>query len=277
MKSLFEFDILVNHTFYRSWHILEYIEKHPDMSSLDREAIKATIMDALVYDGAIDPSLECLDLDNLCISDSGYMYEEHPNVSGIPMWLKEKMRHKCVRISAGIPVGMYVARPAAYPGAYCVYDPNTAVSSLFDDFSFYEVKYNSPTRGVRIEKSRPLVEVPLNGELYLVDILTKRVFKSSWFREQFDMEVLDSNSPKKFNREQRKIYSEQTEDNVDIATYLSFTEFMRDMIPVQPNDAEFNYEKEQTKKNYPGEWDRYRQMEEEKDAFFADRKISGVL
>ena len=30
MKSLFEYDVLVNHTFYRSWHILEYIEKHPD-------------------------------------------------------------------------------------------------------------------------------------------------------------------------------------------------------------------------------------------------------
>lgn len=88
MKSLFEYDVLVNHTFYRSWHILEYIEKHPDMSELDREAIKATIMDALVYDGAIDPDWEYLDLDNLCISgdSAGYEYDLHPNVAGIPMW-----------------------------------------------------------------------------------------------------------------------------------------------------------------------------------------------
>lgn len=278
MKSLFEYDILVNHTFYRSWHILEYIEKHPDMSELDREAIKATIMDALVYDGAIDPDWEYLDLDNLCISGdpAGYEYDLHPNVAGIPMWLKEEMRHKCIKQSAGIPVAMYVARPAAYPGAYCVYDPNTCVSSLFKDFTFYEVKYISPTRGVKIDKSRPFVEVDLCGELYLVDILTKRVFKSSWFREQFEMEVIDSNSPKKFNREQRKIYKEQTEDNVDIATYLSVTEFMREMMPETEKDAEMNYEREQSKKNYPKEWERYRLMEAEKDAFFAGRKITGV-
>lgn len=74
MKSLFEYDVLVNHTFYRSWHILKYIEKHPDMSELDREAIKATIMDALVYDGAIDPDWEYLDLDNLCISGDAAGY-----------------------------------------------------------------------------------------------------------------------------------------------------------------------------------------------------------
>ena len=34
------------------------------MSELDREAISATIMDALVYDGAIDPEWEFLDLTN---------------------------------------------------------------------------------------------------------------------------------------------------------------------------------------------------------------------
>lgn len=278
MKSLFEYEVLVNDTFYRSWHVLEYIEKHPDMSELDREAIKATIMDALVYVGAIDVENEYLDLDNLCISGNpkGYKYDIHPNVSSIPMWLKEKMRHKCVTISAGIPVGMYVARPASYPGAYCVYDPNTAVSSLFDDFTFYEAKYVSPTRGVMIEESRPFVEVNLNGELYLVDILTKRVFKSSWFKETFNMEILGENSPKKFNKEQKKIYKEQTSDNVDIATYLSFTEMLRSMIPVGPGDAEFNYEREQTKKNYPEEWERYRIIEEEKDAFFASKKYTGV-
>ena len=180
MKSLYEYEVLVNDTFYRSWHVLEYIEQHPNMSELDKEAVKATIMDALVYAGAIDPDWEYLDLENCCISGdpAGYEYDIHPNVSSIPMWLKEEMRHKCVKISAGIPVAMYVARPASYPGAYCVYDPNTAVSSLFKDFTFYEAKYVSPTRGVKIEKSRPFVEVDINGELYLVDILTKRIFKT---------------------------------------------------------------------------------------------------
>ena len=27
MKSLYEYDVLVNDTFYRSWHVLEYLEK----------------------------------------------------------------------------------------------------------------------------------------------------------------------------------------------------------------------------------------------------------
>lgn len=279
MKSLFEYDILVNHTFYRGWHLLEYIEKHPNMSELDKEAIKATIMDALVYNGDIDPDWEYLDFSNLCINGdvNGYKYELHPNVSGIPMWLKEEMRHKCIRISAGIPVSMFVSRPASYPGAYCVYDPNTAVSSLFKDFSFYEVKYNSPTRGVRIEKSRPFVEVELNGELYLVDILTKRVFKSDWFKEEFDMEILSQNSLSKFTKKQEKIYKEQTQENVDLATYLSLTEFLRNMMPSVEKSAEFDYEKEVSKKTYPEEWNKYREMEAEKEAFFASKKITNLI
>jgi hypothetical protein len=278
MKSLYEYEVLVNDTFYRSWHVLEYIEQHPNMSELDKEAVKATIMDALVYAGAIDPDWEYLDLENCCISGdpAGYEYDIHPNVSSIPMWLKEEMRHKCVKISAGIPVAMYVARPASYPGAYCVYDPNTAVSSLFKDFTFYEAKYVSPTRGVKIEKSRPFVEVDINGELYLVDILTKRIFKTSWFKETYDLEIIDSNSPKKFNRGQREHYKEQTEDSVEIATYLCFTEMLRSMIPKSHKDAEFDYELEQARKNYPEEWEKYRIMEEERDAFFASRKITGV-
>lgn len=278
MKSLFEYEVLVNDTFYRSWHILEYIEKHPEMSDLDREAICASIMDALVYTNEINPDEDFLDLSNLCITNDAtkYKYEEHPNIMGIPMWLKEKMRHKCVQISGGIPISMLVARPASYPGAYCVYDPNTAVSSLFDDFTFYSVKYISPTRGVRIKDSRPFVEVDLNGELYLVDVLTKRVLRSSWFKDAYDMEILDSNTPKKFNREQKSFYKEQTSEKVDLATYLCFTETLRREMPKTPMDAEMDYERNQAIKNYPSEWERYKFIEEEKNAFFAGKHIIGV-
>ena len=135
---------------------------------------------------------------------------------------------------------------------------------LFKDFTFYEAKYVSPTRGVKIEKTRPFVEVDINGELYLVDILTKRIFKTSWFKENYDMEIIDSNSPSKFNRGQREHYKEQTEDSVEIATYLCFTEMLRSMIPKSQKDAEFDYELEQARKNYPEEWERYRLLEEEK-------------
>lgn len=47
-------------------------------------------------------------------------------------------------------------------------------------------------------------------------------------------------------------------------------------MPKVPKDAEMNYEREQSKKNYSEEWERYRLMEAEKDAFFAGRKITGV-
>lgn len=49
-------------------------------------------MDALVSKKEIDPSLEFLDFDNLCITNSKentYAYEKYPNISGIPLWMKE--------------------------------------------------------------------------------------------------------------------------------------------------------------------------------------------
>ena len=278
MKSLFEYDVLVNHTFYRSWHILEYIEKHPDMSELDREAIKATIMDALVYDGAIDPDWEYLDLDNLCISGdpAGYEYDIHPNVAGIPMWLKEEMRHKSIVQSASIPISMYLARPAAYPDAYCLYDPCYSLSYLFDEFTVYVAKYISPTRGTKTKNSRPFIEVDLNGELYLVDVLTKRIFKSSWFKETFQMEVIDQNSLSKFNRKQRKMYRDQGQESINLATHLSFVEEIRQLMPKAPKDAEMDYEVEMSKINYPEEWERYKIMKQEMKEHIASMKMTGV-
>lgn len=82
MKKLLEYDFLMNDVFYKCWHILEYIDKHPNMSKLDREAIKATIMDALVYKDLIEAEKQSLDLDNMCIREDleHYKYESHPNV-----------------------------------------------------------------------------------------------------------------------------------------------------------------------------------------------------
>lgn len=61
MKSLLDYEPLVNEVFYKCWHILEYIEKHLEMTELDKEAIQATIMDALVYKNLINPEKESLD------------------------------------------------------------------------------------------------------------------------------------------------------------------------------------------------------------------------
>ena len=67
MKQLIDFEIITNETFYKGWHILEYIEKR-ELTSLDIEAIKATIMDSLVYKGLINPEEEYLNLEELTIT-----------------------------------------------------------------------------------------------------------------------------------------------------------------------------------------------------------------
>lgn len=76
MKSLFDYEILLNEVFYKCWYILEYIENNLDMSNLDKDAIKAIIMQSLVSKKLID-SLDFVDdLDR-------YNYEKHPNISSI--------------------------------------------------------------------------------------------------------------------------------------------------------------------------------------------------
>ena len=70
MKKLEEYEVLTTETFYKCWHILDWIHAHPNMSKLDKDEIKATIMDALVYRQQIDPSKQSLDLQNLTIVDN---------------------------------------------------------------------------------------------------------------------------------------------------------------------------------------------------------------
>ena len=64
MHNLYDYNVLVNDTFYKCWHILEYILNHPNMDDLEKKAIKATIMDSLVYHKLIDKDKSSLDLDN---------------------------------------------------------------------------------------------------------------------------------------------------------------------------------------------------------------------
>lgn len=155
MKSLFEYEFLVNEVFYKCYHILEWIKLNPNMSDLDRKAIQATIMDALVYKKLIDPSKESLDLKHLCIVDNldYYVYEEHPDICGIPQWMKEEFRKKMLAITGGIPISMFLAKPPSKISRYCVFDPNTAVSAIFSDATFYNVLYNSPTRNVKLKEA----------------------------------------------------------------------------------------------------------------------------
>lgn len=258
MKNLIDIAYIVNDVFYKCWHILEYIQENSPLSELDRAAIKATIMDALVYKGLIDPNKESLDLDNLCIVEDldHYKYEKFPNVCGIPQWMKEEFRKKALVISGGIPISLFLANPPSKLNRYCVFDPNTAVSSIFPDATFYMVTYISPTRNIEIEEPRPFVEVNLNGELYLVDTLTKRIFKSSYFRERYGFKIKSKTQVSKLSGEKLQYYRESIEENTDFSMSLSIYDLLMDDFKSMPSKAELVYEYEKCKRYFPEEFEK---------------------
>ena len=253
MKCLFDYDVLVEEVFYKCWHILEYLEKHSSLSELDKEAIKATIMDALVYKKLINPEKESLDLEHLCIRNdlNHYTYKKNPNVCGIPLWMKEELRKKCLHITGGVPVSLFLAKPPSKISRYCVYDPNTAISSIFKDATFYDVFYQSPTRNVRIEEARPFVEVEIERELYLVDSLTKRIFKSSYFKENYGFEVVNQVRVSELKRKKKGLYQEHISERNSFGTTIPFYEMTISSIRDVPNQAEMIYEFHKCKEYYP--------------------------
>lgn len=271
MRNIIDFEVITNETFYKGWHILEYIEKK-ELTPLDIEAIKATIMDALVYKGLINPEKDFLNLEELTITNNpnDYHYTKTPNVSGIPQHIKEQLRHISIYQSAGLPVMLYIAKPPSKIG-YCVYDPNYAVSAIFDNVNFLEVIYDSPTRpGVRLTETRPFIEVSINGEQYLVDTITNRIFKSSWFKETYNMDIKDSISKKDFNKKQKESYQRMIKPENNLANSM----FIYDMtlsIPA-PELAETRYEVEQAKKNYPDQARKAEYLNIEMKEFLAKEK-----
>ena len=261
MTSLLEYDFLVNEVFYRGWHILDWVTKHPDMDPLDREAICNTIMDALVYKGLIDPEKQSLDLDNLNIVNNldYFKYNKTPFVMSYPQWLRDKFRRKCIIISGSIPVSIFLAKPASKVSHYCVFDPNTCVSSFFDEFSFLLVDYDSPTRVGEKATDRPFVEVPINGVNYLVDILTRRLFEREEFAKRYNMVVKQEFKKSKFDKRRREIYEEQTTDTSNspelFGSYISLALPLFEGIKTNPDFAEMKYELEKSKEIFPKGWE----------------------
>ena len=257
MTSLLDYDILTNEVFYRCWHILDYIAAHPDMPPLERESIEATIMEALVSKKLIDPTKQSLDLKNLVIVDDTehYCYEEHPRICGIPLWMKDKFRKKSVYIAGSIPISLRLSRPPVKFGRSCVYDPNYAVSSIFEDATFIEAIYDSPTRpGVRLEETRPFVEVKIDGVDYLVDVLTKRILRSDWFKEEFNMDIKHSTTVSTADEEDKRRYYNSIAESNQLATLAAMLEPLIDK--TSPIMAEYRYEFEKTKENFPEEWEK---------------------
>ena len=263
MISLFNYNVLKREVFYKCWHILEYIVNHPDMSNLEKKAINATIMDALVTRKQIDPQKQSLDIDHLCIVDNldHYIYEKNPNICGIPLWMKDEFRKKSICITGGIPISMFLAKAPSESVRFCIYDPNIAVSSIFSDATFYEVVYFSPTRGIKIKDSRPFVEVNINGELYLIDTLTKRILKSSWFKENYGFEIISQESISEMDIKRLTLYKES------ISEYKNLSVLLPILLPFLdlniPDQAEMKYEVEQSKLYFKGEWKKYNEFQEE--------------
>lgn len=257
MTSLLDYDILTNEVFYRCWHILDYIAAHPDMPPLERESIEATIMEALVSKKLIDPTKQSLDLKNLVIVDDTehYCYEEHPRICGIPLWMKDKFRKKSVYIAGSVPISLRLSRPPVKFGRSCVYDPNYAVSSIFEDATFIDAIYDSPTRpGVRLEETRPFVEVKIDGVDYLVDVLTKRILRSDWFKEEFNMDIKHSTTVSTADEEDKRRYYNSIAESNQLASLAAMLEPLIDK--TSPIMAEYRYEFEKTKENFPEEWEK---------------------
>lgn len=256
---------MINEVFYRSCHVLSWIDKHQKMSEIDKQAISATIMDALVYKGLIKPEEEFLNLDELCITDNvnDYHYEKHPFVCSIPQCLKEEFRSKALVITAGILVSIFLSKPPSDVLRYCVFDPNIAVSSFFDNFSFLIADYDSPTRsGVRAV-DRPFVEVKIDGVLYLVDILTKRIFRTDKFSELFNLKVKKCSSKNDFSKEKTKFYNEQTEKKLDLAIYLALNLPIVETLKNVDEFAEMNYEIEKSKEYFSEEWEKAEEIKKQ--------------
>lgn len=251
MKSLLDYELLVNDVFYRSEHVLSYLERHKNISILDREAISNTILDALVSQNLLDPSKESLDLDNLCIVNNldHHVYNPHPNVTSIPLSIKESMRKRSILISGSIPISVFYARPAGQV-SFCIYDMNTALSIFFPSFSFITCSYDSPTRENIRAEHRPFLEAEINGELYLIDALTKRIFKSSWFTKKYNLIIESIRSSDTFDEEQKKWYEEVTEEVDNYGSYLSIAMPLINMMNNHPKQEETIYEMEQSRKYF---------------------------
>ena len=251
MLKLKTIPLIKNDVFYRGYHVLDYIKLHPNMDELDKEALINTILDSLVSKEIINPNKQSLNIDNLCIEDNldYYKYQEQPFVTSIPITLKELYRNICIQISGGIPSSLALAKPASQVH-FCIYDMNTIFSSIFDDFSFLVCDYDSPTRKGSIAIDRPFIMINYHNESYLVDTLTKRMFKAKEFIKRYNMVIKNEIKKSNFNKEQQQLYKEQTSSSNNITFLITFVSPMIDNMKNNPNMAEYVYEYEKVLEIY---------------------------
>lgn len=275
MKKLIDYDVLVNDVFYRSEHILDYITRHKNISELDRKSISNTILDALVDSKVMDPTKQSLDLETMAIVDdlNHITYDYHPTVTSVPLSIKEKMRHKCLKITGGVPISYFFAKPAGDID-YCIYDMNMALSAVFDDFTFVSCSYNSPTReGVRTEV-RPFLEISYHDEKYYVDALTKRMFKRDWFDKTYNLEEKERIPKTNFSSFQQNFYDEQTSCSDDYYILIDFLEPLTDTLRGTFKNEELIYEFDKSKEYFPKQFEKASCLSEKRKSLM--KKIGSV-
>ena len=263
--SLFDIELL-NHIFYRSEYILKYIERRKEkLSLLDIEGLANTIINELVINNIMDPNTQSLDIIHMEIVDnlSHICYEKHPFIVGIPSTIKEHARNKILNITAGYPVSVYMSKPAGRI-RYCIYDMNTALSSIFDEFSLVEAEYDSPTRIGERTESRPFLIINYNNYDYYVDLLTQRMFRKDLFDSTYNVKLSHVLNSKEFSDKQREIYEEQVRESgptnhSSLITMTGGFEYIRDI----PKMEEFNYEYELAKERYPEAFKEAEEMKKE--------------
>lgn len=255
--KLSDYEILNEQVFYRGWHILEYINSH-DLTELDIEAIKATIMDALVSNNDIDPMIEFLDFENLCITkdktDNTYSYEKYPNISGIPLWIKEKFRKKSCKASAGIPISIYLTIVSKNR---CLYDMNIASTAVFDDWISYIADYNSPTKIGKRVTSRAFIEIYIDEIPYLIDNLTRRIIRRDFLEKNYRFYIKGFYPKKMLNSVRLECYLNSIQDYVELGPYMSFYFSFSESFRSRGDFAEVEFEIEKSKEYFKDAWEKF--------------------
>ena len=97
MINLYDIDLLVNDIFYRSEHILSYIETH-ELTDLDKEAIINTILYELTFYKIINPKKQSLDLNTMSIRNDlkHATLTNTPFVLGIPSYIKDNLSYASI-------------------------------------------------------------------------------------------------------------------------------------------------------------------------------------
>ncbi len=264
MMELKAYPVIANGTFYKGVRILDYIENNKLMG-IDREAVAATIMDALVYNNIINKNMDSLDLKRFEIKKGSmvnYTYHNNPLVVSIPQEFKAKFRRDAFYITGGLPMSIYLAKPASSTTLFSIHDMNVAISFYFTNPKFVEASYISPTRHVNVS-NREFVEANINEFDYVIDVLTKRMIRLDYFKEMYNYKENNSIALYDMNKNMYKKYEKNFQRKVNFKFFIALYNSIKDD-NIIPNSNEMFYEIARSKEYFPLEWQKSLKINDEK-------------